>query len=438
MNRAQKIAVGIIVGVPVVCCLGGILTFQKSLANTSSTLDGDLKTLRAHRFPIAPEDLGLKKPESPAQNAGPLYTRVAREFGDVGVGDPRMKRLLAGFGPKAKSTARADAEKAFAELQAIVALAEDAADRPACYFVRDWNRGFALEFPEFSAMKNLSRLLCYKAERQNAQGDPIGALRSIARAQRIARHADSEGFLIGALVSVASETAATYSLRRIIDDHGREPKILAAAQKVQDGFGPLPSMRRTMASELVLGRIGIQKLTSMRDITVMTGGDDAPSALEKIPLATLRGAFEARLVREYALTEPSLPEDPERWPEAKAALLKMDHRVSTDDSPLGVMNQILLPVSSQAADAIGKLQAERRLTETSIRLLQARLKGPLPKKLPGTANQIGDPFSKNPLRYLPSSTGGFTLYSVGADGTDDGGKVRSGASKTYDIVAKFR
>lgn len=438
MNRPQKIALGIILGVPVVCCLGGILTIRNKLADASGTLDGDLMALRAHGFPIAPEDLKPTKPIPAVRNAAPLFIRAAKTLNEGSAQTVAMKKVTAGMSTKATAAAKVEAEQSYSKLGELVTLAEQAADRPDCQFVRDWNQGFSMEFPEFRAMKDLCRLLAYKAERQNRAGDATGALRSIERAQRIGQHAEAEGFMIGALVAVACETIVNNSFCRIIDTHGRDAKFLAAARKVQAGFGPLPSMRRVMATELVFGRIGIQKLSSMRDITAMLGGQTDASTLDKFPLTALRGAFEARLVHEYRLLEPDLPKDPEQWEGAKKALAAMEKRVDAEESPLGMLNRIILPVSSQSAEAIGKLQAQRRITEASLRILQARVNGPLPKKLPSETGLFADPFGAGPLHYKPTAGGGFMIYSNGPDRQDDGGKVRSSSSKSFDIVAKFR
>lgn len=449
MNRAQKVAVGIIVAVPVVCCLGGILTLRNGIAGASGTLEPDIQALRKRGFPTEPADLVAKTPISSADNAAPLYTQVSRafyprsddEFSEQTTADGALvKVLIQGSSSRAKLADRVKGREAYQNLSKYVAIAEQAADRPGCDFKRDWSKGFYLEFPEFRAMKDLARLLAYKAELQSKAGDWQGSLRSIARAQRIAQHAGTDGTLIGMLVQVADETIALSAFRRIVDIHDRNPAFLTAADKTLKGFGPLPSIRRTMGSELVLGRMGIRGISSLRDISKLSGGGEdgaSNSGLENMPLGMLRGAFEARLVHEYVLLEPNLPRDPEEWAQAKKALVDMNTRVEADHSPMGIMNQIMMPVGAQAADAVGKLQAERRLTATALYLLQARLNGPLPKSLPADPKVSGDPFGTGPLHYLPANDG-FTLYSNGPDRKDSGGKIRSGSSSDFDVVVKFR
>lgn len=442
MNKGQKVAVGVVLGVPLVCCLGGVLTVRNGLANASGTLEGDLRTLKQRGFPTEPADLKSKVPVSEAQNAAPLYAKAAKILDD---GTPEyglMKEVGKGLSPKATEGDRALAAQSFAKLSNVVALAEQAADRPGCDFKRDWNKGYTLEFPEYRGMKDLTRLLAFKAEGQSAAGDWRGALRSLTRAQKIAQHAEADGILIGCLVHIANETIVHRSLRNVANENGRNPAFVAAARKTLDGFGPLPDMRRAMGTELVFGRSCIRSINSTDDITKMSEGmgeessGSSRSPLSGLPLGMLRGAFEARLVNEYVRMEAALPKDPEQWEKAKDALVAVDKRTEADKSPLNVMNAILMPVGVQSAEAVGKLSAERRVTEGALRILQARGRGSAPSALPADLKKMKDPFGRGPLGYRPDGRR-FLIYSVGPDRTDNGGLARSGSSNSFDIVADF-
>ncbi|MGV3618647.1 MAG: hypothetical protein ACO1SV_25265 [Fimbriimonas sp.] len=441
MNRAQKIAVGVIVGVPIVCCLGGILTVQNVVGRAAGTLEGDLAELRRTGFPTEPADLNRPQPANPDANAAPLYVQATKLLREGSSADQAMRKVSQGLSAKAKPDQVREAEVAYSELSDLIDLAERAADRPECVFDRDWSKGYALEFREYRPLKDLAKLLAYKAERQSKAGDWRGALRSVRRSQQIAKHAKFEPTLISMLVSIANETIATRSFRKVIDRHADNPEFLKEARKVHADFGPLPSLRYALGSELVLGRIAIRNLQSVKDISElaqMASEEEASNRPEgRIPLSPFRGAFEARYVREFRLVEPSLSQDPEKWKEARAALLNLERRVDADKSPLGIMNKIILPVFNQASLAVGKTQAERRMTESALRLLQARQTRSLPKGLIGGPQLNADPFGTGPLRYVPAGRG-FTLYSVGPDGVDDGGKPASNGSKTSDLVVKFR
>jgi len=55
----------------------------------------------------------------------------------------------------------------------------------------------------------------------------------------------------------------------------------------------------------------------------------------------------------------------------------------------------------------------------------------------GKPDDLKDPFGNKPLHYK-LSPGGFTVYSVGIDRVDDGGRVQNPNNKaTFDIVASY-
>jgi hypothetical protein len=443
VTRAKKIALGLVVGLPLVCCLGGYLTIQGMVRRAMNSMPADLAELRRQGFPTEPADLDPKTPIPADRNAAPLYRQAMRLLANGQPSDRLYEAVSAGMSTRATAQRRKAAAEAFPKLADVVALAERAADRPTCHFDRDWRLGAKLIFPEYAPMKALTKLLVYKAERQSQSGDWQGALVSIRRAQRISQHAGDDPTLIGLLVQIACEAIATNAFRHVIDRHDGNAAFLAEARKVHAGFGPLADFRRAMGGEFVMVRSTIQGLSSIRDVRGLQTGAEEASATPRSPLDTLlvplKGAFEAKYVHEYRLLVPDLPRAPENWRQAQTAMDRSEKRVSGDQSLFGVMNQIFFPVFSQATQATGRMEAERRLTEVSLRLLQARLNGPLPRALPADPKVSEDPFGTGLLRYVRNGRG-FTVYSVGPDGTDDGGKVRSSSSSSpaYDLVATFK
>jgi hypothetical protein len=443
VTRAKKIALGVVVGLPLVCCLGGYLTIQGMVRRAMNSMPADLAELRRQGFPTEPADLDPATPIPLNQNAAPLYLQATKLLAEGKPADRLADQVGKGMSAKATAKQRQEAEAAFAKLGDVVALAERAADRPVCHFSRDWRQGAHLIFPEYASIKGLAKLLAYKAERQSEAGDWRGALVSIRRSQKISQHVGNDPTLIGLLVQIACESISMSSFRHVIDRHDGSAAFLAEARKVHAGFGPLADFRRAMGGEFVMVRATIQGLSSVRDVQFLQSGEGGDSGMKGSPLdkmlVPMKGAFEAKYIHEYRQLVPDLPRDPEKWQQAQEATERSEKRVSGDQSLFGVMNQIFFPVFSQASQSAGRMQAERRLTEVSLRLLQARLNGPLPRALPADPKVSEDPFGTGLLRYVRNGRG-FTVYSVGPDGTDDGGKVRSSSSSSpaYDLVATFK
>lgn len=95
---------------------------------------------------------------------------------------------------------------------------------------------------------------------------------------------------------------------------------------------------------------------------------------------------------------------------------------------------VSIPNFTRAAQKCVRNETQRRLTITAIALERHRLRnGKLPEELDALMPQFLstvpiDPMSGQPLRYRLNADGGFTLYSAGEDGRDDGGDPNSATS----------
>lgn len=91
----------------------------------------------------------------------------------------------------------------------------------------------------------------------------------------------------------------------------------------------------------------------------------------------------------------------------------------------------VMPSYARAFDTTIRNETERRLTVTAIALKRFHLRhGRHPETLAELVPQFLsavpiDPWSGEPLAYRRNAAGGFTLYSVGEDGRDDGGDITS-------------
>jgi len=442
MTTGKKIAIGIGCGFPLVCCLGGFFVLQATFGGVAGGLDAQLSAARKEGVPLTPEDLNAMTSAKSEENAAPIYQKIFA-MADV---DKSIKTELDAIsnssGYRAKPEDVAKARKGFSALDTVFPLLTEATKRPKCTWGRDWSKGANVLFPELARMKQLTKILAYRAKMQDERGDWKGALDSIRMAQIVAQHSGNDPILIGLLVDIACESIAFRQFDDLVSNHAKTPGFADAAQKVLDGFGPLPSFRRSLSGEVVMGRATIRQLKSISELSAMSdGGDDeTPRAssienvLFKSPL--VQDAFDAKFVEAYREMFKLVPNDPNLWSEAEAGSTQVVTRIDADKSPANTLNRILFPVFSQAAQAVGRLQMHRRLTGTALRLIQDRAKtGRYPEVLPNYGDLRMDPFSTDPLHYRLDGTG-FRLYSVGIDRIDDDGKPNdhSNGDKSYDEV----
>lgn len=439
MSRTKKIAFGCVLGVPLLCCVGGLIFVWGATSRSDRFLKEELAAARSVGLPTELKELPLI-PVDRASNAAPLYQRAITV-----ANRDEMKKALSAIGAAITRDPKPEAERLAAveapKLRSLYPLLEAATELPQCQFDRQWSLGFNVLFPEYASMKGFVKLLAFRADRASERGDWRSALEDIRRCFRISEHAGSDPVLIAALVQIACDAIAQTQFRRIIDRHGRDATFLRAAQQLASERRPLPDFRRIMAGELVLSRISLRELRSLREIEALLPDGEmprAPSGLERTVFNSklVRNTFDGKLVNAYRTMYPELPSDPEDWPKTYDAMIKMERAVEADRTLAGTMNRILLPVFNQAADAAGRMQANRRLTVTALHLLLMRARtGRLPERLPNLGEATQDPFADGPLQYGRKGSG-FLLYSVGQDREDNGGQVRR-TEGSYDDVVEF-
>lgn len=89
---------------------------------------------------------------------------------------------------------------------------------------------------------------------------------------------------------------------------------------------------------------------------------------------------------------------------------------------------------SQPGTSYAHCLAYRRLALVGAKICLLQAEGGMPDSLDSFGDLAQDPLGAGPLKYLPSG-GSFTLYSVGYDGTDNGGQNRNPKTETDIVVA---
>jgi hypothetical protein len=446
MAKRNQIVLGVVGGTVVFCGLFGYGLVESTFGRSARQLNRELEATRRAGIPLEPSQLESMVRVADEQNAAPLYRQAVRLVQDREV-EKALKAVSDSSSPRATAAQRAAGLAALRKVEPALKLVEAGAARPGCDFRREWTKGMYVLFPEFGPMKGFVKALGVRAREESRAGDWRKALRTLESAQRVAQHAGQEPILIGLLVQIACETIVQRDFQAVIDDHGRDQGFLAAAQSLHRKFGPLPDFRRALYGELVVGRVALKSIRGRGDLEVFSELDPGsmpapPSRLERMVFEApvVRNGFESKLLKNYRELILDLPKDPEDWPGTERAAKASETRVAADQSLANVMSSILMPVFSQASRAIGRTQTNRRLTETSLRLLSERAEGkPLPAHLRPWGDVIIDPYSGNPFVYRRKGKG-FLLYGVGEDGVDDGGVTRkgSGGSTGYDMVVEFR
>jgi hypothetical protein len=319
-----------------------------------------------------------------------------------------------------------------------------AARRPHARFPVRYEDGINALLPHLAALKRFAGVFSLRAVARLQVGDADGALEDFRTALRLSQSVEDEPLLISQLVRCATLGAALQVVWEGVTAHRWSPGQLQELQKLLAGVELIGGMRRALAGERVVGaqalvemlvgsREGRRALEGFFDsVSENWGGSSgwyfgslyagwAPRGWHYLGLTEISKALrtlEASGPAEWAVQArtwpPPLPSDSVRY---------LLHRVYLKGGP----NDSLPAVVLKAARG----QAWVRLAETACRLEGYRLEnGAYPERLdllvPRWAASVpSDPMNDQPLRYETDGAdrARFRLWSVGANLTDDGGRL---------------
>jgi hypothetical protein len=437
MTRQKKIALGLLAGLPCLCCFGGFGYVQYQVSSVGGGLDSQLAQAHTLGIPVVPSELKRSVPNS--QNAAREYNQLIAMLFDGSPAKVQFDTVALGFGPKATPAQRADAAAAYRKIGPQLALLDRAAEKPHCDFQKDWSQGMSLMFPEYAQMKQFEKVMGYRATAQSAAGDWEGSLKTMRRMFQMSRHVGEEPILIGLLVQIATESIAHMTFRDVIKQNRSNPRFLEQARELTANLGDLPDFRYALRGEVVSGRSSIYQIRNMGDLSTLGGAPSAENGAVKAIFfsKSVRKAFDRKLVEAYNKLFVMLPSKKGDWKGTVKAAREHEVWIERDKSVFNLMNQILFPVFSQAATAVGRTQAQRNLTRTSIELFrELAATGQLPKALPKGSWAL-DPFVDRPFVYRPSGRG-FLIYSVDQDLMDNGGATTSTDGGGRDLAVDMR
>lgn len=441
MALSRKLFLGcttIGLGVPLLTLGGGLLWTVRTFGGDAQRLEEERAAARREGVPLTGEDLRSKVPVPDAENAA-IPIRQIRELWPEGKRRQEERPLEAGRKETATEAERTEARKILTRLAPVLALAYEAANRPACDFEYDFNLGVKLQFPELADMRALARLLCTEAELTDSPEKAFAAIQATAR---LGKHAGTAPTLICGLVQVAIGTIAHRQFALSLARFGKP--AIPYAHAALDSWGEARSFTHYLGGESVFYHVTAQQFIdskiSLKDLSnSFTDGSSDSSEQPQTPgippvvgpmvvrawatrgVVYWRGMFQ--LIREnekdIVHTNMALKEYNQRWEESW----------TKQKNPQDILLAILVPVLSQAMEKLYLFPlAERRLRETMLALVEANGKGvPLPQ----------DPFAKDdaPLK-LRREGKGFTLWSIGQDRIDNGG-VRDKDKKVKDLVVTY-
>jgi hypothetical protein len=332
---------------------------------------------------------------------------------------------------------------------ALVDTIRRAADMPGCRFARDWARpSIEMLLPEMQAMRTEARILALAARRGSFEGRHAEAVADAVRLGNLGRQAGSEPILVSSLVGLAIDGEALSVVADVLPRLGPGDAALLDAPGLRDLVSAVPSIVRAVNGEEAFGLAVFADFADGREDIHAFGrlsSDATPTFDEGHPLAFLADPLMAIYrvfflpadlagyrdrFRKLRSTAARSVDQRQGWPEMKRDIDAID----TDPrrGPDGALARLLVPATEAVFRAQSHAVARHRAAEvllaaTRERLatgtLPAAIESLVPARLPSVPR---DPFTSDSPMRAAFEAGEFSVWSVGPNGTDDGGPVAAG------------
>ena len=332
---------------------------------------------------------------------------------------------------------------------ALVDTIRRAADMPGCRFARDWARpSIEMLLPEMQAMRTEARILALAARRGSFEGRPAEAVADAVRLGSLGRQAGSEPILVSSLVGLAIDGEALSVVADVLPRLGPGDAALLDDPGLRDLVGAVPSIVRAVNGEEAFGLAVFADFADGREDIHAFGrlsSDATPTFDEGHPLAFLADPLMAIYrvfflpadlagyrdrFRKLRSTAARSVDQRQGWPEMKRDIDAID----TDPrrGPDGALARLLVPATEAVFRAQSHAVARHRAAEvllaaTRERLaagtLPAAIESLVPARLPSVPR---DPFTSDSPMRAAFEAGELSVWSVGPNGTDDGGPVAAG------------
>jgi hypothetical protein len=348
--------------------------------------------------------------------SGPSYSAAANPLPIVGTSSDAIPP----FGQPWRQ--QAAAERHLADYAESLRLMHEAAriGGPGRY-PTDFSKGFAMLLPHAQSLRQGVRLLELEARVRARQGDAHGTAESLHAIFQAAASLEREPVLVSQLVRYACISIGVSLLQDVLTQMEFSDADLAMLQHDLEVADFQPGLRRAIQAERVLGMSAFHD-SELLDIEI---GRPAATATAVTRQDDLTAYLEYMRRFEAAALKP--------WPDAHIdAQAVSDDFQAANGSLIGKARYLLtakiLPGMESAFHAAFRAQARNRVAAAAMAVERHRVKyGETPASLEQTMPEFltavpSDPFDGKPLRYFRVGDDGYTVYSIGTNGADDGGQ----------------
>jgi hypothetical protein len=425
------IAAGVPFGI-VVSILLGIYIWQRNLHNRVDTMLADIQ---ARDEPVSPLDLSIRYqlPDG-AKDTTELWLRGmaaldGEEFGKDLAGLEFHTDDDAQFPIPGEPWVDADAAQSLLQKYAdqLKLLHEAAEAEGDVRYDLKFEEGLMLMLPHCRQLRQAARLLQIEVAALAHQGDADGAAQSIRTMGRLGETLRDEPVLISLLVRIAITRMNCETVRQTL------PHVAYSNQQLVDMDAMLSE--RSFADgfhEALLGERVFGILAGEDPSTMGPGNATLPRFMKNAGIVHYLNAMSRPV-------EIAAGDGPEVLTELQELQEEIELQIKTDRSFDKIFTAILLPAFHAGAEAAVKGEVELDATRAAIaieryRRHHGRLPATLDALVPDFLGRVpNDRFDGQPLRYAVDGNR-VTIYSVGPNRQDDGGRSEDDADVKFEIA----
>lgn len=293
------------------------------------------------------------------------------------------------------------------------------------------DQGYEQEFPRWGAYKDAIDFAIAEASILAADGKPVEALSTLAKATNFAKVCHTDPIQFSELLGMSRVNMLNRYAASTFSRYAYRSDVRATMRRYIQKSSPSFDLRLAIANDVSCGIVLERNLNSGKvdSSNMLYGGLDYEPSLQDRLTTTLFRVKEVRDVqfdRLYSgLSElyQAIPADNSLHKQRIEAAEQWENMVNSLSGPNAHLLRLIGPQYSYALKAVAKLTAEWRTLNALLAASEIKAKtGRYPTSLPVTGQNAIDPFTDQPLKYLLKD-GKLTIYSVGDDLSDNEGKL---------------
>jgi hypothetical protein len=310
-------------------------------------------------------------------------------------------------------------------------LREAAAARPESRFPVHYEEvpSWGILLPHLARVKSLTVLCQMRATACLDAGQPADAFEDLRLGLRLSDSLRSEPILIDHLVRIATLSSDLQTVREGLLRHAWNEGQLTEIEGYLAQVNLLAEYKHAMYGERACGTEGVDFLRRQgfrADPFSSISSEEGSFAVRFIPSGMF---YQNMLTISRFFEDFTLPAVDERAHRVSPELSAKGQRAIEEmrRGPYTILAKLLLPALGNAVRKSAVMQTYMDATRVACALERYRLaNGKLPASLDGLAPRIlaavpSDVIDGKPLRFRLEPDGGYVLYSVGWNQTDDGG-----------------